>query len=576
MAENKSKSSIIRLLLDDGRQFTIWSMMIILIVMIIDITLPLFNQVLTDSILTRRHPEWIEPMSIMLLGLSLSYVLVVVLLYYFKRRLQVKVFVVIAAKYFWTSLRFPISVFGRINAATLNYRLGPGIASAQVLTHDLPKSIVAIIQIVIMLLIMLMYSPLLSLVSLGCLVVNLGITLGVSKHQKLMAKDKEQKQNDLTDIFVSSINNIESIKAAGAESAYFRKLMHYFSVYQESTVRMNKQAIMLSMFPLIIENITTILTICLGATLIINGDITVGILIAFQSFLGQFICPLLTISRQAQTIISDKNKLDRFYEIVDIPTEVPSAIDYVPAEKLDKLTGLIELKDVTFGYDRSQPPLIEHLSITIHPGQSLALVGGSGSGKSTIANLISGLYEPWEGEILFDGKPRKAINRHEFYNSVAVINQDIVLFDGTVADNIKMWDDITEDFAMVMAADAAQIHADIAQRPDAYNSPVGNSGSNFSGGQRQRIEIATAMTKEPTILIMDEATSALDPFTEEKVMQNIRKQGITTIIVAHRLSTIRDCQEIMVINNGVIEGRGTHDQLMQNKDGLYYKLMQMN
>jgi len=232
----------------------------------------------------------------------------------------------------------------------------------------------------------------------------------------------------------------------------------------------------------------------------------------------------------------------------------------------------VELRSVTFGYAKGQPPVLRDFSLHIRAGEQVAFVGFSGCGKSTIAKLISGLYEPWEGEVLFDGKPRREINRMLFVNSVSVINQDITLFEGTISDNIKMWDTSIEDFAMILAARDAQIHQEIAERPGAYQGVVSENGKNFSGGQRQRIEIATALAKEPTILIMDEATSALDPETEARVMHHIREMGITLIIIAHRLSTIRHCDCIYVMEQGRISEQGTHEDLIR-KEGLYKELM---
>jgi ABC-type bacteriocin/lantibiotic exporter with double-glycine peptidase domain len=237
-----------------------------------------------------------------------------------------------------------------------------------------------------------------------------------------------------------------------------------------------------------------------------------------------------------------------------------------------KLAGDIELRDVTFGYDRSLPPILSHFSLKIEAGERVALVGTSGCGKSTILSLISGLYEPWEGEVLFDGKPRKAINRMSFVNSVSVVNQDVTLFEGTIADNVKMWDVSIEDYAMVLACNDAQIHQEIMERPGAYQGTVAENGKNFSGGQRQRIEIATALAKEPTILLMDEGTSALDQQTEAKVMESIYDQGMTLVMIAHRLETIARCDQIYVIEQGRVTQHGTHDQLRQ-MDGLYSNLL---
>jgi ABC-type bacteriocin/lantibiotic exporter with double-glycine peptidase domain len=296
-------------------------------------------------------------------------------------------------------------------------------------------------------------------------------------------------------------------------------------------------------------------------------------LLATQGLASSIIFPINKTIKATQAIFKSHAAMERVEEVETQVKELTMQIPDEEAEsKQSKLRGEIELRDVTFGYDRSLPPVLSHFSLKIEAGQKVAFVGFSGCGKSTIAKLISGLYDPWEGEVLFDGVPLKQINRPLLINSLAVVNQDITLFEGTIADNIKMWDESIEDFAMVMAANDAQIHKEIAERPGAYKARMSENGKNFSGGQRQRIEIATALAKDPTILVLDEATSALDPKTEELVMQHISNMGITQVMVAHRLSTIRDCNQIYVMENGQILQHGTHSELMQ-QEGLYSKLM---
>jgi len=314
--------------------------------------------------------------------------------------------------------------------------------------------------------------------------------------------------------------------------------------------------------------------LCLGTWLILQGELTPGMILAAQALINQSVYPVNRTIDGIQTFLRLNSSIQRIKDVSDCGDECADMS--MPGDdelsEMGKLTGEIELRDVTFGYDRSLPPIISHFSLKIKAGERIALVGPSGCGKSTILSLVSGLYEPWEGEVLFDGKPRKSIDRMTFVNSVSVVNQDVALFEGTIADNVKMWDESIENFAMVLACNDAQIHYDIMERPDAYQGVVLENGKNFSGGQRQRIEIATALAKEPTILLMDEGTSALDSQTETKVMEHLYGMGITMLVVAHRLETIVGCDQIYVIEQGRITQHGTHGQLRQ-MDGLYSNLL---
>ena len=571
----KIQSPIVRMLLP-ARPLVIWAVIVLFVTMCLSIATPLFSQVLVDGIITHKHPEWEAPVSILLAIILVISVTNVFLGHYKKRAMQSKYQVRQASSLFWHALRLPIEVFSRMSPSDFNVRFNNGnMTFARLITRFIP-TLVSGFQILIMLTLMVLYSPLLSLVSLASVIANVMSLRLVASKQKKISMSMEEKQAGMESVISSGVSNIEAVKSAGAEGAFFRKSMNAFSKYINQSSIVSKSLVNLNFLPQILQQATTVISLCLGAVFIINGEMTVGMLLAFQGFLNQFLLPISALTRTNQLMITATSSATRLNEVLDTETDVPESIELVPAEELCKLKGEIEFRNVTFGYDRNLPPLIENLSLHISPGKSIAFVGGSGSGKSTLANLVTGLYQPWSGEILYDGKKKSEINRYSFYNSLSVVNQDIVLFDGTVAENIKMWDDVTEDFTMILAANSAQIHQEIASRPEGYESPVIGGGSNFSGGQRQRIEIATAIAKEPTIMVMDEATSALDPVTEMKVMQSIKNQGITTVIVAHRLSTIRDCDEILVIEKGKIADRGTHDELMLHTDGLYYKLMQMN
>ena len=328
----------------------------------------------------------------------------------------------------------------------------------------------------------------------------------------------------------------------------------------------------LGLLPRLISSVCGTAVLMTGVFLAMKGEFTVGMIMAFQGFLSSFVSPAMTLISAGQSLQEMRTVMERIEDVMKYPTD--TVLDAAADEnaEYDKLSGNIELKNVTFGYSRLADPLIENFSMTLRPGSRVAFVGPSGCGKSTLSKLISGLYKPWSGEILFDGKPISEIDRSVFTGSLAVVHQDIILFEDTVANNIKMWDNSIEDFEMIMAARDAQLHEDIMQRDGDYRYKLTEGGKDFSGGQRQRMEIARVLAQDPTIIILDEATSALDAKTEYDVVKSIKDRGITCIVVAHRLSTIRDCDEIIVLENGAVVERGTHEELIKN-GGAYTQLV---
>ena len=377
----------------------------------------------------------------------------------------------------------------------------------------------------------------------------------------------------LQGVTMTGIKNMETIKSMGGERAFYGKWEESFVQALNVRVRSTMSMMGTGSIPLLVLQLSNALILILGAWYILQGELTPGMLLASQALAASIIYPINSAVKSTQSVYRSQAAMERLEEVEDAcqghSLEL-SSLEELPEHA--KLRGDIELRNVTFGYDRNLPPVIQNLSLKIKAGERVAFVGFSGCGKSTIAKLISGLYEPWEGEVLLDGIPVQQVNRAVRINSLSVVNQDITLFEGTIADNIKMWDESIEDFSMVMAAHDAQIHDEIAERPGAYQSVLTENGKNFSGGQRQRIEIATALAKDPSILIMDEGTSALDPKTEELVMRHISNLGISMVLIAHRLSTIRDCDCIFVMEKGQILQQGTHEELMQ-QEGLYHELM---
>ena len=321
----------------------------------------------------------------------------------------------------------------------------------------------------------------------------------------------------------------------------------------------------------------TIAILALGSFRVINGEMTVGTLVAYQTLMTFFTQPvikLVNLGSTLQEIEGDMNRIDdvlryKTGQSQEMRSEIKNDIDTTY-----KLDGSLELKDITFGYSPLSPPLIEKFTLKLQPGDRVALVGLSGSGKSTIGKLICGLYKPWEGEVLLSGKPLNNIPPAVAYNTLSLVDQSIMLFEGTIKENISMWDYTMDETCIIQAAKDASIHDEITEREDGYDTLIEEGGRNFSGGQCQRLEIARAISSNPRILVLDEATSALDSLTEKIIDSSLRRRGCTSIIIAHRLSTIRDCDEIIVLDKGKVVQRGTHDE-MKDIEGKYKELIQM-
>ena len=377
---------------------------------------------------------------------------------------------------------------------------------------------------------------------------------------------------------VSGIDMIETIQASGAENQFFSRWAGYQALVTNDRTLLSYINEYLGMIPNALCQFANILVLVLGIRLIIQGDFTPGALLAFSGFLSSFMTPVSQLISLGQTIQEATTQMERIEDVMRYPEDVAEESEEDVPEGFDiqrKMSGKLEMKDVTFGYSPLDPPLIEGLSLTLEQGKWVALVGSSGCGKSTIAKLITGLYPAWSGDIMLDGMPLGRIPKSALHNSVMMVDQDMVSFDDTVANNIKLWDQSIEDFEMIMACRDAEVHDDILSRSGGYHVMVQPGGKNFSGGQLQRMEIAHALAADPTLLILDEATSALDAQTEERVISHIRDRGISCVVIAHRLSTIRDCDEIIVLDHGKVMERGTHQELMKLDDA-YAALVRSN
>ena len=533
---------------------------------------PFFQQIFTDNIITHKNPEWFGPMMAIYIMLFVLEVLIWLLLNPLRRRELAKLGVSASSRFILSLLQLPMSAIDRFSSGELVARYS-SIKNVVTTMDRFSYALVLVIRPVICAWLLMLYSWKLGLVVILSMVLLVVVMRTTSRNIKKRARGSEVTDARLQGMTTTGLKNIETIKSMGGEHVFYAGWEQTYVTALNARVRTAMTTMGIGSLPLLVLNLCNALILCLGAWYILQGELTPGMLLASQALATSITFPINSAVNATQEIYRSQAAMERLEEVEAAcrgnRLEIP-AIDSLPERP--KLRGEVELRNVTFGYDRNLPPILKNFSLKIHPSEKVAFVGFSGCGKSTIAKLISGLYDPWEGEVLLDGIPVQQLNRAVKNNSLSVVNQDITLFEGTIADNIKMWDDSIEDFSMVLAANDAQIHQDIANRPGAYQTLLTENGKNFSGGQRQRIEIATALAKDPTILIMDEGTSALDPKTEELVMQHVGSLGITTILIAHRLSTIRDCDCIYVMEHGHVLQQGTHAELLQ-QEGLYRELM---
>ena len=533
---------------------------------------PLFQQVYTDNIITHKNPEWFTPLIVLYVLLFVLELTLWLFVNPLRRREYAKLGINASSRYVLNLLKLPMGAIDRFSSGELAARYS-SIRNATAAMERFTYLPVMIIRPLLCTLLLVLYSWKLGLVVVLSMLSLVMVMRASARSIRKNARGSEVTDSRLQGVTMTGIKNIETIKSMGGERNFYAKWEDAYVNALNARVKTTESAMRIGAMPLLFLNICNALILCLGAWYILQGELTPGMLLASQALAASITYPVNTAVNATQSIYRSQAALERMEEVQKAAEGHSLQIDH--AENITqnpKLRGEVELRNVTFGYDRNQSPVLKNFSLTIHAGERVAFVGFSGCGKSTIAKLISGLYEPWEGEVLLDGIPLHQVNRAVRINSLSVVNQDITLFEGTVADNIKMWDESIEDYSMIMAANDAQIHMDIAERPGAYQSLLTENGKNFSGGQRQRIEIATALAKDPTILIMDEGTSALDPKTEDLVMQHIRDLNITNILIAHRLSTIRDCDCIYVMERGQVRQKGSHEELMR-QEGLYRELM---
>ncbi|MCA9973501.1 MAG: NHLP family bacteriocin export ABC transporter peptidase/permease/ATPase subunit, partial [Anaerolineales bacterium] len=537
--------------------------------------IPAFTRIFVDYFLVGGRSEWIVPL---IGGMALTAVLRGALTWLQQRyllRMETKMSLTNASQLYWHILRLPVEFFTQRSAGDISARIGQNDRVAQLLSGELATNLLNVILISFYAVLMFQYSVLLTLIGIGMAALNFVVLRFVSRKRTDANQRLIKEQGVLLSTTYGSLQQIETIKSTGSEGDAFARWAGYQVKAVNAAQELGATTQVISSVPALLYQITTVVILTVGGFLVIDGTLTIGMLIAFQSLMASFLSPvnqMVNLGGQLQEvngIVSRLNDVLNYTADAQVDIAAPAA---PAADAQPRLSDRIEIRDLTFGYSKLAPPLIEGFNLSLEPGTRVALVGGSGSGKSTVARLVAGLYTPWEGDILFDGQPRHEVPRIVLNNSLRMVNQELFFFEGTIRDNLTMWDANIPADNIIRAAKDAHIHHEVTRRPGGYDFLVSEGGRNFSGGQRQRLEIARALVTNPAILVLDEATSALDPVTEQIIDDNLRRRGCTCLIIAHRLSTIRDCDEIIVLEQGKVVERGTHDQLWR-KGGAYTRLI---
>jgi len=567
------------------------------------LTLPALNQIFIDDILVGDQDSWLPyVLGVLLLTAGIQAWLTALQRQYL-RAMRIKLAVGMTSRFVWHLLRLPADFYGQRFAGEIASRIRLNDEVAQVLSGRLTTTVISLVLATVYAVAMALYDWLLTLLVVGLATVNILVLQWAARHRVDANLRLAQERGKVSGVAIAGLQTIETLKASGLESDFFARWSGYYTKSLKAQQALSQVNRLVGVLPELISTLTAMALLLVGGWRVINGSLTIGMLIAFQLLMQSFQRPvnqLVSFGSTLQTLQGNLNRLDDVLQTAPADTldsrrqemAMSSAASRLPCDPLlawgqgpnrasptsppfnsPRLSGAIALHHLTFGYQPLAAPLIRDFNLSIRPGQRIALVGGSGSGKSTLARVIAGLYPAWEGDIYFDGRPRHHWPAAVLSQSIAFVDQDIVIFEGSIRDNLTLWDSTIPDADLRRATQDAAIESVILAQPCGYDAPLMEGATNLSGGQRQRLEIARALINNPAILILDEATSALDSTTEYHIDQNLRRRGCTCILVAHRLSTIRDCDEIIVLDRGTVVQRGTHEQLW-SQGGHYAELLQ--
>ena len=536
---------------------------------------PVLSQIFLDDILTKKHPDW---MFNFMFAMAVSFVvcgfmtwLQAVILTRWQRKLTLAD----SSSFFWHLLRLPMQFFHQRYAAEVASRVGFNESIAGVLSGPAATAVLDLLVAIFYLLLLLQYDVTLTLIGIFFSSIDIIIFFALRRHLTDLNMKIQQDSGKEYGTAMNGLQMIETIKANGNEADFFTKWAGYKTKVLAASQDVALWSMTATIVPTLMGGLNGALIMTFGGFSIMDGAMTAGMFMAFQNLMGSFQSPVNALLGLGSTLQSTEMQMQRLDDVRRYEIDELNCADknYNDDVEIKRLNGELELKDINFGYSPLEKPLLNKFNLHIKPGHWVAVVGASGSGKSTVAKIVTGIYEEWSGEVKFDGVPRRQIPRAVIVNSLSCVDQDVFQITGTITENLTLFDDSVRKSDVIQAAKDACIHEDILQLDGGYDAQVSEGGLNFSGGQRQRLEIARALANNPSLLVLDEATSALDPMTEQVVLENIRRRGCSCLIVAHRLSTIRDADEIIMLHQGVVVERGTHREMMQH-DGPYRHLIE--
>ena len=539
------------------------------------LVIPTFTRVFIDNYLLAGQTWLVKPLLWAMGATLIVHGLLTFLQRHVLLRLETKLSLVTSSKFFNHILRLPAAYFSQRFSGEIGSRVLINDKVAMMVSRRFVATVIDSIMTVFYAALMFTYDVVLTLIVIGISFLNvaavrLSARVRVDNTRRLM-----QDRGKLMGTAMNGLQMMETLKATGSEPEFFARWSGYYAKVVNTDQLLQVIGQVQMAVPAFVQTLSTATVLVLGGLKVMSGDMTVGMLVAYQTLLSSFARPLTTFVQfgaELQELQADMNRLDDVTRYPADPQYEQTRASLKFEGKQIKLSGHVELRNITFGYSPLEKPLIEDFNLIVQPGRRVALVGGSGSGKSTVAKVVSGLYKQWSGDVLFDGIPREKLPRDLISNSLAVVDQEVFLFGGSVADNVTMWDTTIAMPRVSTAARDAAIDDVVEAREGGYQSKIQEGGGNYSGGQCQRLEIARSLVGEPAIMILDEATSALDPHTEQHIDESLRRRGCTCLIIAHRLSTIRDADEIIVMERGKIVQRGTHDE-MKDVPGMYKTLM---